>query len=220
MSDSIVVQAPANGPEQLILLFHGVGSNPQNMVPLGQRLAAEFGQAAVISVASPDPCDMGSGYQWFSVRGITEENRGERIAATMPRFAETVSGLQKASGLSAAQTVLIGFSQGAIMALESTRMPVQLAGRVVSIAGRFAQETDQQPTATVLHFIHGTNDPVIDAGFTVRAGERLTRSGASATVDLIDGLGHGIDTRAADRLVERLKPIVETTQGACDSVAE
>lgn len=211
MSDSIVIQAPANGAKQLMLLFHGVGSNPQNMVALGKRLAAEFGQAAVISVASPDPCDLGSGYQWFSVKGITEENRPDRIAATMPRFAETVRALQRASGLTAARTVLIGFSQGAIMALESTRMPEQLAGRVVSIAGRFAQESDQPLNATVLHFIHGKSDPVIDAGFTVRAGERVTRSGGSATVDLIDGLGHGIDARAADRLVERLKSLVQKT---------
>lgn len=211
MSDSILVQSLANSPDQLFLLFHGVGSNPQNMVPLGELLASEFKQATVISVASPDPCDMGSGYQWFSVRGITEDNRGERIGATMPRFAETVRGLQKASGLTAAQTVLIGFSQGAIMALESTRTSDPLAGHVVSIAGRFAQETDQRRTATQLHFIHGTMDPVIDLGYTVRAAERLNRLGASVTVDLIEGLGHGIDTRVADRVVQRLKSGMEKT---------
>ena len=211
MSDSIVIQAPADGAEQLILLFHGVGSNPQNMVALGQRLAAEFARASVISVASPDPCDIGAGYQWFSVRGISEDNRAERIAATMPRFVDTVRKLQNAAGLTAAQTVLIGFSQGAIMALESTLTPDRLAGHVFSIAGRFAQETDRHPAETTLHFIHGTRDPVIDVGFTVRAAERLTRAGASITVDLVDGLAHGIDQRVADRLVDRLKPIIEAT---------
>ena len=211
MSDSIVIQAPVGGAEQLIVLFHGVGSNPQNMVALGRRLAAEFVKASVVSVASPDLCDIGAGYQWFSVRGITEDNRAERIAATMPRFVDTVKKLQNASGLEAAQTVLIGFSQGAIMALESTLTRDQLAGHVFSIAGRFANETDRQPSETQLHFIHGTRDPVIDVGYTVRAVERLTRSGAGITVDLVDGLAHGIDQRVADRLVDRLKPIIEAT---------
>ena len=84
MLDSIAVQSQADAPERLFLLFHGVGSTPQDMVPLGRLLATEFPRAAVISVPSPDINDMGSGYQWFSVRGITEDNRPQRIADAMP----------------------------------------------------------------------------------------------------------------------------------------
>ena len=205
MSDPISIHRPAGPATALMLLFHGAGSTPQNMVPIGQRLAAEFPGAAIFSVPSPDVSDMGSGYQWFSVRGITEDNRAERIAATMPRFAATVRSLQTLTGTTAEQTVLIGFSQGAIMSLESTLLEEALAGRIVSFAGRFAQLPSHAAHDAALHFIHGRNDPVIAVGHALAAAERLTQLGAEVTVDLIPGLGHGINRAAEDAMVARLR---------------
>ncbi len=46
--------------------------------------------AWVVSVRSPDPCDQGSGWQWFSVRGVTENSRPARIAEAMPVFVRSV----------------------------------------------------------------------------------------------------------------------------------
>lgn len=205
MRDPIIVQMPHGAPDQLILLFHGVGSTPEGLVPMGKRLADEFPQAAIISVPSPDPCDLGAGLQWFSVRGITEENRAQRIADTMPRFVERIRGLQQATGTTAEQTVLIGFSQGAIMALEVTQKDELVAGRVASFAGRFANLPQQAPAATTLHFIHGKNDPVIAYGYAVSAAERLISLGAGVTLDLVPQLAHGINPEAIDLLVKRLK---------------
>ncbi len=73
---------------------------------------------------------------------------------------------QQRTGATEAQTALIGFSQGAIMALASTqedsaRNGHHLAGRIVSIAGRFAAPPEHAPAQTTLHFIHGKSDPVI-----------------------------------------------------------
>jgi phospholipase/carboxylesterase len=205
MLEPITIQSQAGTPEQLLLLFHGVGSAPQDMVPLGRLLATEFPRAAVISVPSPDASDMGSGYQWFSVHGITEDNRAQRIADTMPRFVDIIRRLQKCTGATPDQTVLIGFSQGAIMALASSQTSEQLAGRIVAIAGRFARPPEKAPIATTLHFIHGDRDPVVPYSHTVRAAERLVRLGADVTSDVISGLDHGINRHAADRLIERLK---------------
>jgi predicted esterase len=69
--------------------------------------------AVIVSVQAPDA--QGSGRQWFSVQGVTEDNRPARVAATMPRFVQAVREWQQASGVDTASTTLIGFSQGAIM---------------------------------------------------------------------------------------------------------
>jgi len=63
----------------------------------------------------------------------------------MPRFLNTVSDWQREARVTAEETALIGFSQGAIMALESTRQIDVPAGRVVSIAGRFAYAPQLSP---------------------------------------------------------------------------
>jgi phospholipase/carboxylesterase len=206
MSSAVIVQRAAEAATQLILMFHGVGSNAQDLVPLGQALARELPMATVVSVQAPDSSDFGAGWQWFSVQGITEAGRPARVTATMPRFVATVQQWQQETGVGPAQTTLLGFSQGAIMALESTQHPVPLAGRVVAIAGRFAQPPRVAPAGVRLHLLHGDADPVMPVRLSVDAQAQLQALGATATLDRFPGLGHGIDQRVLGKLVERLRP--------------
>ena len=62
MNEAIVLQSPP-AAASLFLLFHGVGSTPQDLAPLGARLAQEFPDAAVVSIAAPDRSDLGAGLQ-------------------------------------------------------------------------------------------------------------------------------------------------------------
>lgn len=206
MNEPIVVQAPDQTAAQLFLLFHGVGSNAANLVPLGERLAAEFPQAAVVCIDGPHACDMGTdGREWFSVRGITEENRIERVADCMPSFVDTVSEMQAIYHVPPEATALIGFSQGAIMSLESVRLGNHLAGRVVALAGRFALLPECAPEHSTLHLIHGKNDTVIPYLHTVAAAERLIGLGGDVTADVLPFTGHEISPLMTDRMIERLK---------------
>lgn len=203
MSDQIVIQSPAT-PDRLVLLFHGVGSTPENLVPLGQRLAAAMPAATVISVQSPDRCDIGAGWQWFSVLGITEENRRERVTATMDRFVHTVRDLQARNGLTALQTTLVGFSQGVIMALESTLLADAPAGRVASLAARFVELPKHAPASTVVNLLHGEQDTVINPAWSTSAAQRLQSLGAEVTCDVVRNLGHGINDETVGKLLQQL----------------
>jgi len=199
----LTLQHPQH-PQQLLLLFHGVGATPHDMAPLGQRLAQAFPNACVVCIASPQACDLGQGYQWFSVSGVTEDNRAARIAEAMPGFVTTVRQWQQSTGINEQSTALIGFSQGAIMALESTQQGPTLAGRVVALSGRFAGRPAVAPAETTLHLVHGKADPVIHYGYTVGAAERLVELGADLTADVLPFLGHQISADVVDLVLERL----------------
>ena len=205
MSDSIIVARPDEPAQQLMLLFHGVGATALDLVPLGRVLAAEFPGAFIVSVAAPAPSGSGEGRQWFSVMDITEENRPERVEAALPSFDAVVARWQKEADVARDAVALIGFSQGGIMALESTRDRPAIAGRVISIAGRFAK-LPRTPNADVtLHMFHGKLDPVIPSGFTVEAAQYLVAIGADLTADVIPHLGHQINDDLSDLLIERLR---------------
>lgn len=202
--NALVLQSPPDARE-LFLLFHGVGSSPQDLAPLGARLAQEFPQAAVVSVPGPDSSDLGAGRQWFSVLGVTEENRPQRVAATLPRFLDTVRRWQQETGVAAAATTLVGFSQGAIMSLASAHASQPPAGRVVSLSGRYPELPGQAAPGVRLHFIHGDADPVIPVAHAHRAAKQLEALGMPATLDVLPGMGHGISRAAEDLLVARLR---------------
>lgn len=205
MQEAIIAHQPATTPEHLVLLFHGVGSRAEDLRPLGQALGGAFAGALIVSVRAPAPCDVAPGWQWFSVRGIDEANRVSRVAEAMPHFVDTVRRWQQKTGVDAAATTLIGFSQGAIMALESTQQPIPVAGRVIALAGRFAQSPGQAPRNTHVHLMHGDADPVMPAQLGEHALARLQALGGPATLDRFPGLGHGIDARVVERVIQRMR---------------
>jgi phospholipase/carboxylesterase len=205
MQQAVIIQQPTASAAQLLLLFHGVGGTPRDMAPVGQRLAVAFPQALIVSVAGAVASDVNpAGYQWFSVQGITEENRPARVAAAMPAFVQSVQHWQQVSGLSAMHTAIVGFSQGAIMALESTQQAPALAGRVIAIAGRYAVPPQSAPPDTTLHFLHGKEDAVIPYRHIIDAANLLIALGADLTADVIPFLGHGINPEVMDLVVSRL----------------
>lgn len=192
---SIVIATPAQA-RQLVLLLHGVGSSADNLAPVGGAIARARPDAFVVSINGPHPSTPGSGREWFSVAGITEENRPKRIANAMPLFQEAIAHWQNASGIGVGDTTLVGFSQGAIMALESSQIERPPAARVVALAGRFAQAVRRAPADLKFHLIHGEADGVVPARASVEAARALQAAGGDVTLDLLPGLGHGIDARA------------------------
>lgn len=191
---SIVIARPQHS-EKLVLVFHGVGSTARDLAPLGQELARSCPAAAVVSVQAPNPSQLGRGQEWFSVIDVTEDNRLGRIAQVMPQFVQTVHHWQDVMGIDAANTVLVGFSQGAIMSLEGTQTSKPVACKVIALAGRFAQPVRHAPAATQFHLIHGEQDSVVLPQWSVQAHQQLKALGAAVTMDLLPGLGHGIDER-------------------------
>ena len=205
MHDDLLIQRPAEKPaSRLVLLYHGVGSSAEDLLPVGQALAEQLPQAFVVNVRSPDRSDLGRGWQWFSVQGVTEENRPTRVSAAMPRFVQVVRDWQLESGVGADATALIGFSQGAIMALESTQQGDPLASQVIAIAGRFAHPPHTAPTAIDLHLLHGEQDRVMPVALADQAAFQWKALGGRATLDRFPGLGHNIDERVLGRVAEYL----------------
>ncbi|MEO8154539.1 MAG: esterase [Rhizobacter sp.] len=200
---------PSGTTELLFLLFHGVGAEASHMAPLAQRLVAEYPQAAVVCLNAPEAFDGvaggGSGWQWFSVRGVTDANRAQRVAAALPHFIATVRAVQQQFGLSWECTALAGFSQGAIMALEAVQAEPALAGRVLAFAGRHAVQPDHAPHDTTVHFFNGMKDTVIPPAPALDSADRMVALGGDVTADALPGIGHELHPLLMDKAIEQLR---------------
>lgn len=207
MTTRLLQLLPEQGdPQQLMILMHGVGSTADDLVPLVQRLRGQFSQAAFLLPDGFEPFDGGfGGRQWFSVMGVTEDSRVERVAAALPRLVAWIGEQQRRLGVGAAATALFGFSQGSIMALETACAEPALVGRVVAFAGRFARLPAQAPRLTTFHLLHGADDGVIPARHAQEAFEQLSAlEGGDATLDIADGVGHELPEVLIERALFRL----------------
>ncbi len=203
--DHFVVQSPATPPQQLLLLFHGVGDNPVAMGEIGSWFAPQFPDALVVSIGAPNPSGPEPGREWFSVAGLSEENRQARIDAVMPHFSALVRYWQEKSSVMPAATALIGFSQGATMVLESLKAEPGLASRLIAFNGRFGELPERVSVTTTVHLIHGGEDRVIEPLHAVKAHEALLAGGGDATLDIVEDLGHAIDNRSMQLALDHLR---------------
>lgn len=61
MDESSLLVAHPEVSDQLVLLFHGVGSSAQDLAPVSQALAQARPRATVVSVEAPHPSQLGRG---------------------------------------------------------------------------------------------------------------------------------------------------------------
>lgn len=199
---------PAKGPAQaLVLLLHGVGASAQAMAPLAQVLATRLPGATIVAPDGTQPFDLGvAGRQWFSVAGVTEDNRKARVEATLPTIEALLDDECARAQVSRRQAAVVGFSQGAILALHLAAASDRPPALTVSLAGRLAAgplRVGQGPRSPVF-LSHGANDTVIAAADGRRAAETLAAIGCEVEFELLPGHGHSIDARQADSVSRHL----------------
>lgn len=189
----------------LIILLHGVGGTPADMAPLASRIASTLPDAHIAAPPAALPYDLGpQGCQWFSVDGITEGNRPGRIRAALPAFVDTIRTVQHAHGADPANTVLAGFSQGAIMALAACT-DAWLAHHVLAIAGRFAPLPAAWEQRTNVSLVHGTMDGIMPADHSRRAAARLAELGADVQLALVPRTVHMLAPAIVEAAINALK---------------
>lgn len=185
----------------LVIFLHGVGSRGADLAPLAQLWQPLLPGARFVAPDAPFAFEAApEARQWFSIAGVTDANRPDRVAAARPAFDALIGGLIAEHGLSDGldRVALVGFSQGSIMALDacaSGRWPV--AG-VVAFAGRLAspQPLSPSPDTRVL-LVHGGGDPVIPAIESRRAQQTLSAAGVAVERHELPGLGHQLSIEGA-----------------------
>lgn len=191
--------------QQLFILLHGAGATASDLLPLAHRIREVFPNAAFMLPDGTSPADGGgNGRQWFSIRGMTEENRPARVTAAIPALHALVQRAQERCNVPPSATALAGFSQGAIMALEFSALHDGGVGRVLAFSGRYARLPDQAPQLTTLHILHGEDDNVIPVSHAYAAYERLLKLQRDVTLDVASSVGHELHAALSERAIHRL----------------
>jgi len=205
-SDAIELLPNTSPVRQLFVMLHGVGATSADLLPMAQQINHAFPHAGFLLPDAPFPFDGGSeGRQWFSIKDITEQNRSARVAEAMPALLALVRQAQNRFGVLQSDTALLGFSQGAIMAMEFAIANDGVVGRVLAFSGRFASLPEKAPELTTLHLFHGEDDPVIPVAQAYAAHERLAEINGDATLDAASSIGHQIHPVLVDCAIHRLQ---------------
>lgn len=184
-------------PRQLVVLLHGVGADGEDLIGLAPALAERLPQAAFVAPDAPEPCDLAPfGRQWFSLRDRRPAALLAGIQAAAPRLDEWLEGELARHGLNNRQLALVGFSQGAMMALFVAPRRAPPVAAVLGFSGALlgaellAAEAVSRPP---LFLVHGAADEVVPVSALFDALAGLQAAGLPVQWQVRPALPHAID---------------------------
>ena len=197
--DSNRVNSRSGVDSSLVIFLHGYGANGNDLLGLADQLSEHLPDTVFLAPDAPETCSVNpGGFQWFPIPwidGSTEEESERGLLRATDDLRMFIKQSMEEEGLSEAETILIGFSQGTMMALHvGPRMADSILG-IIGFSGRILNpesliEDCKSKPPTLL--IHGDQDDVVPFSSLSAAESTLQECGFEVETHVMEGSGHGI----------------------------
>ena len=197
--DSNRVNSRSGVDSSLVIFLHGYGANGNDLLGLADQLSEHLPDTVFLAPDAPETCSVNpGGFQWFPIPwidGSTEEESERGLLRATEDLQMFIKQSMEEEGLSEAETILIGFSQGTMMALHvGPRMVDSILG-IIGFSGRILNpesllEDCKSKPPTLL--IHGDQDDVVPFSSLSTAESTLQECGFEVETHVMEGTGHGI----------------------------
>lgn len=194
--------APPEVAKAVALLLHGRGGSPRGMLALAD-------EARVPDVAFVAP--QAAGHTWYPERFLAPLDRNEPWLGSALELLDDVLTEVAGAGLSRERTVLIGFSQGACLALEYAARRggryggiAALSGGLIGPPGR-SWDYGSSLVGTPVFLGCSDRDPHIPEERVHESGRVLESLGADVRVEIYPGLGHTVNGEEIEAVREMLE---------------
>lgn len=186
---------------ELVVLLHGIGADGQDLISIGAEWQKALPTCGFVAPDAPQPHPSGFGLQWFPLSYEDENERWRGVNAAGPvlrAFLETELARHR---LPPQRLALVGFSQGAMLALH---VGLRLAAGPAAIVGYSGAliAPQRDPLETLkrelvarppLLLVHGDSDDVVPTAALLRSAQALAQLDRPTQWHLSPELGHGID---------------------------
>lgn len=183
-------------PKQLVILVHGYGAFGGDLMPLTDTFAPALPDAQFHAPDAPDPAPgMPQGRQWFPIDAINMDvmTRGARAAA--PVLDAYIDAKLAELGLTDKDLALVGFSQGAMLALYAGLRRKTAPAAIVSFSGALPDPASlpaELACRPPLFLAHGDADDVVPSHATKAAAQALAGMGLGVLLHITPDVRHTI----------------------------
>lgn len=191
--------APASGgpAKSLVIFLHGYGSNGADLIDLAPYWASALPDTLFLAPDAPQLCEgVPYGRQWWALASLTPEARAVGVRISAPALNAYIDTQLAAHGLREDKLVLVGFSQGTMMALHVGPRRAMTPAGIVGFSGMLA-DPDALATEAVtkppILLVHGDRDDVLPVSALHQAQNRLQALDFEVASYVSPGLGHSID---------------------------
>lgn len=196
------LKSQRRGPDDAssaVIFLHGYGADGADLLGLAEPLAPHLPGTAFFAPNAPEPCrNNPMGFQWFPIPWLDGSSEGDARSSMMRSIGlldDFIDQVLADEGLAPERLVLVGFSQGTMMALHvAPRRDRAMAG-IVGFSGRLLVPETLEAEARVkppVLLIHGDQDQMVPFEEMALAGQALQAAGFTVYGHVMEGTGHGI----------------------------
>jgi predicted esterase len=187
---SVFAGAPLDGATGAIIAIHGRGADAQDIIGLAQEVAPPG-----VAIVAPQA----AGHTWYPYRFTEPMERNEPyLSSALLRIHKLIAELKK-GGILFERIAVLGFSQGACLALESAAREAQRYAGVIGFSGgligppgtRFEYPGSLAGTPVFLGC--SDVDPHIPLGRVEETAAALEGLGAKVDARIYPGMGHTVN---------------------------
>jgi phospholipase/carboxylesterase len=189
--------AKKSSPQQLFILLHGENSSGDNFIEYGEALSNALPEAVFTAPNAPFPFGNEPGKRlWFEIEGKSADAILDGIEKITPSLNDYIDDQIEKYGVQDHNVALIGFSQGAMLALHAGLRRKRRLGAIVSYSGMLIgpeillRELASQPK---VFFIHGKDDRSVPAERVMDSVTKLMELNVPAELRFCYGIGHAIN---------------------------
>ncbi len=192
-----------SNPEHLVIFLHGYGANGQDLLSLSPELEAALPNSVFVSPDAIYPFEGGffGGYQWYSLMDRSDKAMLAGAKNAAPYIDQFIDEQLAKFRLPASKLILVGFSQGGMMATYVGLRRKEKIAAVISFSGYMLANDNLEKeikTKPPVLLTHGEEDNVVPPQAIGLAASRLEALEIDVESHLIPHLGHGIDLKAIE----------------------
>lgn len=191
-----VIEPVSKQTRRAVLLLHGYGSSGEDLISLASSWRSYLPDTLFMAPNAPEPWEMSpqQGHQWFSLPDLSSETLSEGIEAALPFLHGALDQVLEHYLLTEDQVALVGFSQGAMMALAAGLSRARPLAAIVAYSGVLAYlETKPVYARPPVLLVHGDKDDVVPVSCLETSENQLKKRGVPVSALICQNIGHGID---------------------------
>ncbi|MBV8548646.1 MAG: dienelactone hydrolase family protein [Alphaproteobacteria bacterium] len=196
---------PLNGKTSRAVIFlHGLGDRGDGgLLSLGQMWQPALPpDTECLCPDAPFEFDMAppdfGGRQWFSLQNFTADSIAAGVKSAAPHLNAYIDHVMATRGLRPAQILLVGFSQGTMMALYTALRRAEGVAGIIGYSGLLVAGDSlpqEKRCAPPVLLVHGTADDVVPFRGMAEAEQGLRHAHIAVEAIACPGAPHTIDER-------------------------
>ena len=208
--NSIIIDPnPKKLKKNLIILCHGYGGDGKDISIIANYWKNFLPETLFICPNAPEICKITpQGFQWFDLMNQKSDEILSNSLIAEKRLNKFIDEVKNVNNIESDKIALVGFSQGCMIALQTTLKRKDKISCVIGFSGKIINTEHLEKNITSrpeIFLMHGDKDEVVPINFFLEAKDFFAKNNYDIKTKIFKGCEHRIPTEGLSLGLEFLK---------------